>query len=99
MNPGVGEEGRPKVENKVDASKLLPALDEDTGEGPETHPIIRRSEAVHVRTCTSFLFVLQIETNLLELETDLRIVNGEGCKAGKCPSGISITILLNQPTR
>ena len=58
MNPGIGEEGCPKVEDKVDASKLLPGLDEDTGESPEEDTIIRGSEAVHVGFCANFLLVL-----------------------------------------
>ena len=99
MNPGVGEKGRPKVEDKVDASKLLPGLDEDTGECPEADTIIRGSEAVNVGTFTEFLLVLQIETNLLELGKDFRIIRGEGCKTGKCSSGIGITTVLDQPTR
>jgi hypothetical protein len=99
VNPGVGEERCPKVEDKVDASKLLPGLDEDTGERPKSYTIIRGSEAVHVGTCTNFLLVLQIAANLLELESDLTIINRERGKAGKCPSGFGITILLDQPTR
>ena len=82
MNPGVSEEGCPKVEDEVDSSKLLPCLDGDTGECPEEDTIIRGSEAVHVGTCTNFLLVLQIVANLVELENDLTIINGEGGKAG-----------------
>ena len=82
MNPGVSEEGCPKVEDKVDASKLLPGLDEDTRKCPKPHAIIRGSEAVKVGTCTNFFLVLQIEANLLELKKDLTIINGEGGKAG-----------------
>jgi hypothetical protein len=58
VNPGVGEEGCPKVEDKVDASKLLPGLDEDTGERPEEDTIFRGPEAVYVGTCTNFFLVL-----------------------------------------
>jgi hypothetical protein len=58
VNPGVGEERCPKVEDKVDASKLLPGLDEDAGECPEADPIIRGPEAVKVGTCTNFFLVL-----------------------------------------
>ena len=99
MNPGVSEEGCPKVEDKVDASKLLPGLEEDTGECPEADTIIRVSEAVKVGTFAEFLLVFQIEANLLELENNFGIVNGEGGKTGKCPGGIGITMILNQPTR
>ena len=58
MNAGIGEKGRPKVEDKVDPSKLLPGLDEDTGECPEADTIIRGSEAVQVGLCANFLLVL-----------------------------------------
>jgi len=58
VDPGVCEEGCPKVEDKVDSSKLLPGLDEDTGERPEANTIIRRSEAVQVGSYTNFLLVL-----------------------------------------
>ena len=58
MNPGVGEEGCPKVEDKVDASKLLPGLEEDTRECSEADTIICGSEAVKVGAFTEFLFVL-----------------------------------------
>jgi hypothetical protein len=57
VNPGVGKEGCPKVEDKVDASKLLPGLDEYTGECPEEDTIIRGSETVKVGACTNFLLV------------------------------------------
>jgi hypothetical protein len=40
VNAGVGEEGCPKVEDKVDASKLLPGLDEDAGECLEANTVI-----------------------------------------------------------
>jgi hypothetical protein len=56
--PGVGEEGCPKVEDKVDASKLLPGLKEDASECPEADTIIRGSETVQVGFCTDFVFVL-----------------------------------------
>ena len=99
MNPGISEEGCPKVEDKVDPSKLLPGLQEDTGECSEADTIIRGSEAVQVGLCTNFLLVLQIDTNFLKLEKDFRIINGEGREAGKCASGIGITMVLDQPTR
>ena len=58
MNPGVGEERCSKVEDKVDASKLLKGLEEDAGECPGADTIIRGSEAVSVGACTKFLLVL-----------------------------------------
>jgi len=50
VNPGVSEERCSKVEDKVDASKLLPGLEEDTSECPDADTIIRGSEAVKVGT-------------------------------------------------
>lgn len=50
MDPSVREEGRAKVEDKVDAGELLPCLDEDTRESTEEDTIIRGSEAVEVGT-------------------------------------------------
>jgi hypothetical protein len=99
VNSGVCEEGRAKVEDKVDASELLPGLDEDTSERPEAEAIIRGPEAVKVATCANFLLVLQIETNLIEFKKNLRIVRGERREARKCSSGIGITLLPDQPTR
>ena len=58
MNPGVSEEGCSKVEYKVDASELLPGLDEDTSECAEADTIIRRSEAVNVGAFAEFFLVL-----------------------------------------
>ena len=50
MESGVGEESRAEVEDKVDASKLLPGLDEDTRQCTEADAIVRGPEAVKVRT-------------------------------------------------
>jgi hypothetical protein len=49
LDAGVLEEGCAVVENEVDACKLLPCLEEDTGKGAEGHPVIARFEAIHVR--------------------------------------------------
>ena len=77
MNSGVCEENRAKVEDKVDASKLLPGLDEDTSECTKADAIIRVTETVKVRTCTECFFVFQIETNFFELRKNLRITGRE----------------------
>jgi len=50
VESGVGEESRAEVEDKVDASELLPGLDEDTRQSTEADAIVRGSEAVKVRT-------------------------------------------------
>ena len=74
MNTSVGEESGAKVKYKVDASELLPGLDKNAGECTEEDPIVRGTEAVHVRTLAKFLLVSQVEANLLKLGADLRII-------------------------
>jgi hypothetical protein len=95
VDPSIREEGRAKVEYKIDPSELLEGLDEDTRECAEADATIRSTEAVKVRTCAYFLLLLQVETNLSELRLNLRIINRKRGEAGKCLRGIRITMFLD----
>ena len=46
MDTSVGEECSAKVKDEVDASELLPSLDENAGECTEEDPIVRGTEAI-----------------------------------------------------
>lgn len=95
----VGEECSTVVEDEVDTSELLPCLDEDTGEGTESDLIVAGPEAIEVRRLAVTLLLLEVGTNVLQLEFNLGVV---GSKRGETAQGldsVSIAALLNQETR
>lgn len=95
---GCNEE-RLTVEDEVDTSELLPRLNEDTREGTEGNLVVAGAEAVGIRALAEPALLLEIDTDILQLELEFRVVGREGSQAAHGGDRIRVAALLDQVTR
>ena len=98
-NPRVLEKCGTIIGDEVDASELLPGLDEDTGKGTEKDSVVGGTEAVSVRRLAQFLLVFEGNTDLVEFSLELGMVGREGDETGESTGGILVALLLDEPSR
>jgi hypothetical protein len=79
----VDEERGAIIENEVDTGKLLPCLDEDSGESTEKNPVVGWTEAVKVRQLVVFQLEPKISSDLLELCLNLWVIRSGRKKTRK----------------
>jgi len=96
-NTGVLEEDGTVVENEVDTGELLPALNEDTGEGAEADFVVGCAETVKVRRLAQLLLLLVGSANLFEFGPELRMIGREGDETGEGMGSIFVALLLDEP--
>ena len=86
------------VEDEVDTSELLPCLDEDTREGTEGNLVVAGLEAVGVAALAEFLLLLEVGTDVVQLDLDLGVIGGKGRETRERLGSVRIATLLDEVT-